>query len=129
MATSITVEVTNAQWAWSDPKEPVVLEGGVHELANPSAGLVKALAQAEAAQAGVRIVKASEQHRKQARAAVESDVESLKHNAKATAIRHELLEDRDKELDAAPQSEHPRILEEFEKRVDKETRKRLGESR
>lgn len=121
---SVTVEVTISQWAWSDVDPPLVLTGGEHLLDDPSPALLCALAAAEAADAGVRVVSADRAHLAVLRAAVEVDKVSLAFKAKCLKVRHQLLAKRDAAISAGIAVEE--AIERHEHEVDVAIRRLFG---
>jgi hypothetical protein len=74
-ATTVKVEVLDAQWGYSDVDPPLVLRSGVHEVSVKNQAMLRALAGAEAA--GAIKVKADKDTRARMSNHVESDSESF----------------------------------------------------
>jgi poly(3-hydroxybutyrate) depolymerase len=78
----VKVEVHGNAWAYGDAEPPLVLDPGSHELPDPSAELLAALAAAEAVGA-VTVLDTPARAAKVMRAAVEADDASLVKQAQA----------------------------------------------
>lgn len=100
-ATTVKVEVLDAQWGYSDIDPPLVLKSGVHEVSVKNQAMLRALAGAEAA--GAIKVKADKDTRARMSSHVESDSESFAKQQAAMesgAWHHGNVQTRIADLDA-----------------------------